>query len=1264
MVKQYQFQKLTPFDGVEMGIYEEAMKYIFANDDIRNIAVSGVYGAGKSSVIESYKKAYPKKKFMHISLAHFEAKDSENKDGEEKDSADAKAKRVAALEGKIINQLVHQIDSRDIPQTMFRIKKDVSSREIYKMAFWTTLFIAIVCFLRFKGAWVSMINGFSLEPLKKALQFTTSNEMELILGAVSLIILFRVIYQIILLQKNVKFFKKLIFQGNEIEIFEDSKDSFFDKYLNEVLYLFEHTEVDGIVFEDIDRYDSNLIFEKLREINYLLNRRRNLNEESEPKKVIRFFYLLRDDLFDSKDRTKFFDFILPIVPSVDASNALDKFIEYFEKSNLLALFDRGFLQELSLYVDDMRILKNICNEFVVYHERLKTSFSEQSNNKLLAMITYKNIFPKDFGDLQAGRGYVYALFSEKQEFIRRQREALKQEIERLQAENERMNFEVCNDLDELNTIFFSMDGQLRADNKQEQEFGSRKEFVKALLNSKNVQKYSRQYSTAHNWLNVSIDAQRQAMEENPEYIDRKQLIEQKVNAKVKKNNSKIRDLQNQVEELNDAYLKDIITRENEKEIFGFNYRNTLNEIDVFEEVKRSPYFDLIKFLIRNGYLDETYPDYMTYFYEHSITANDKTFLRGIADKHAKPYHYLLDNAALVASRMRVIDFKEEEALNYRLLDELLSNVWNYNEQLQNYMYLIWNHEPVKFVNGFLERSANGKIFVNMLNDSWTSACSWVITTDGFTAKTRRRYVADTLCTVLDKHFATYNENNVIKRYIESDAEFLSIDNIDAGKLENKIKIMDVEFKDINFETANQRLLRFVYEHQLYDINMELILKFLEHYYNLEEQEDVLGQNLSIIMSREEEPLCTYVNLNMNIYLEKLLEAVKETRDTGEVVCHVLNCSDVTDENKNKYLDSSKSLISQLKSVSDTRWWGEMLSRNKVLKSAENLCDYYFASGNGMDEKLVQYINSFEEPPVFAGIDFDKEYGEGAESKLFVDVICCNKIHNKKYEAIVCGLKRVCTSLKRSDIDPDKVDILVRHGKVAMNVDNLIIMREHYPHNCKSFIVSNIEKYVGMIDEITLPQSELLQLLETNINDEFKLKLLESASEPISIQDKKYSARIKEYIVENLYDSKDFRYLLLWYPVAGTKMKTLILSQAEKYLQEMGNLDAQLQFELLEDLLQSGNIKSADKIALLVQQINLGLNKSNARAVFRVLGLKEFNQIFDGKRNRIEATDINETILEALQQRNWISGFEEDEEDSDFFRVQISTSRRKRTVLAQ
>ena len=105
-----------------------------------------------------------------------------------------------------------------------------------------------------------------------------------------------------------------------------------------------------------------------------------------------------------KIERSFFDYIIPVVPVVDGTNSYDQFIDHLNKNRLTEKFNKKFSQGISLYIDDMRLLKNICNEFLIYYHRLNTT--ELNFNKMFAIITYKNLFPKDFSDLQNGRGYV------------------------------------------------------------------------------------------------------------------------------------------------------------------------------------------------------------------------------------------------------------------------------------------------------------------------------------------------------------------------------------------------------------------------------------------------------------------------------------------------------------------------------------------------------------------------------------------------------------------------------------------------------------------------------------------------------------------------------------------------------------------------------------------------------------------------------------------------------------------------------------------
>src|SRR5690625_1457861 len=148
---KYSFQKLTPIKDVNLEIYEDALNFIFENDDIKNVAISGPYSAGKSSVIETYKNKYPEIRCLHISLSYFESVEAEIdnfdvqspiQNSEIASATDYSSKPdEVILEGKILNQLIHQSDPDKIPQSNFKLKQRVSTK---KTVLQTVLFISFL----------------------------------------------------------------------------------------------------------------------------------------------------------------------------------------------------------------------------------------------------------------------------------------------------------------------------------------------------------------------------------------------------------------------------------------------------------------------------------------------------------------------------------------------------------------------------------------------------------------------------------------------------------------------------------------------------------------------------------------------------------------------------------------------------------------------------------------------------------------------------------------------------------------------------------------------------------------------------------------------------------------------------------------------------------------------------------------------------------------------------------------------------------------
>ena len=209
---------------------------------------------------------------------------------------------------------------------------------------------------------------------------------------------------------------------------KEEKESIFDKSLDEIVYFFESTTYDTVFIEDLDRFNQPNIFIKLRELNTVIN-----NYDNIKRKVV-FIYAIKDDMFKDEERTKFFDFIVPVIPYINATNSgeilrgllkFEKGADGVYKSKNYDISDR-YIWKISPFVQDMRVLTNICNEFLVYKRTLKTT--KLKDEEMFSMITFKNLYPKEFAELQAERGIVKQAFQEKEKFVINEKQKLEEQI--------------------------------------------------------------------------------------------------------------------------------------------------------------------------------------------------------------------------------------------------------------------------------------------------------------------------------------------------------------------------------------------------------------------------------------------------------------------------------------------------------------------------------------------------------------------------------------------------------------------------------------------------------------------------------------------------------------------------------------------------------------------------------------------------------------------------------------------------------------------
>ncbi|WP_370578476.1 hypothetical protein ABX014_21160 [Snodgrassella alvi] len=1248
---EYKYQKLTPYIEVDFKeskkAFDKAFDYVFQHDDVRNIAISGAYGSGKSSLIESYEKYLqttntnrkPVRKFLHISLAHFRTENNHlsevlNKEANSKNENN----ELSILEAKILNQLIHQISAEQIPQSNFAVKRITSKRDLLAITVSSIIFLLFMLDIIFSATWKEFVLSLEYSGLKDLLLGLTT-KIFLLSSAIWSMGLFAIfLYYIIKIQKYKNIFRKLKFQGNEIEIVTESSDSFFDKYLNEVVYLFANADVDVIVFEDIDRFDNVRIFERLREINKLTNNQLKQYQKKETK-ILRFFYLLRDDIFCTKDRTKFFDFIIPVVPVVDGSNSYDQLITilkiYIDGNKI----ENGFLEGISLYIDDMRLLKNICNEFHLYYSNINNNDKLELNaNKMFAIIVYKNLFPLDFTLLQMNQGFVFYIFNNKPLYTKNEKDKLLENIEN------------CN---------------LKIENIESNYHKSKEEIIDKYRKERN------QVRNMHNYNHLE-----RADEKIKVLDDQEQFELDCCQSEYKKNieliNKEKENIQKEISQLPSKKLKYILNKTNIDQIFD-EYPSNSNNIEKNRkalEIKNSPYFSLIKYLIRNGYIDETYADYMTYFYPNSLTITDRNYLRSIMDEIKKKYEYKLNNPKLVIGKLQQqIDyFSKPEILNVDLVNYLLTYSENYTEELKAILCQFSVVENIKFINVFWPASSKENLqkFVNLVNEYLPEFFKIAVNSTIDLNHILKDFSLITLYCLSPEIIIKINEyDNCLSNYIANSSDYLNIADPDIEQLIEQFKFLDIKFTQINYETANKDLFNEVYDNSLYELNFANIKLMLSIQYSIIDEQDIIHRNYTCVQNKHDSPLADYIAQNIDVYLHLILANCKQKISDNETeVLYLLNHDDISQEHKLEYIEYLQTPITSLDKVENTELWQKLLCLGKLAYNEENILCYFQhikETDESVDENLIEFINSNETRLDFKGDSKDED--EEVKGEFFDVIIINQKINNHKYNEILSTLGFHYKYFDIENIAINKFKILVDDKIIHLNYDKykkesrstLDFIKLNYDNEAiLYFIQKNLTDYLDLIEEDNklFDYEEALSLINKPVDDDSAIRLLKCTDNPVSIWKQNFSPAVMVYVLEYNFNKDDLVNLIKDYDKYSEDIQNLIVEQSIKNCELIViKRDTDIADNLLNKLFISEKLEENKKIDLFIQALPYKyMHVAERSQALKSMQLGEFNKIWNRGTPKIKCCDEYSRLLSALKEQGLIQDFCVDNKQENYYQI--------------
>lgn len=649
-----EYKDFTPEKEIKNGEeYLNALDWALRNPDVKNIALSGPYGSGKSSIIQSYMQKHPSVKALNISLATFDVENCQDDEN--------------IIEEGILKQLFYKVDAHKIPQSRYRKLRKISIISYIRNISIFSLLLAFICgfFLTDKTCALfdralSIGSYWGLGDLSTVF-FVICVWMA---GVLFLAYLFRGITKRFSL-KEVNLADKAVFS----EGLEDD-ESIFNKNMDEIVYFFEETGYDTVFIEDLDRFESTEIFIKLRELNTILNNYEQI------KKRIAFIYAIRDDIFVKDERTKFFDFIIPVIPIINSTNSgeilrekLDV-IEMEDGTFSSSKYDISsrFITLISPFIEDMRVLTSICNEFVIYKNTLRDRQNLSLKDELMfSMMVFKNLYPKDFADLEAEKGVVKKAFNAKKDFVDDKILELEKEIEPKQILLDKVESDVLRDLQEVKIAFISylVDGNNKL-NYVENSKG-RFTYAEILKNDFDIKQLDGKkvvvnYTTGYTYYNEikenksysNLSAELKKMGNN--YIERCEVTKNSTEGRKDAIRKNIENCKREISMLRSYTLSTLIERYSAEGILP-------------EEIKQNK---LLVFFLRHGYIDENYTEYINYFHPNSITKDEMNFILGIRNFEAVgDFSYELKNCSQILERIEDYEFKQPEALNFNLFDYMI-----------------------------------------------------------------------------------------------------------------------------------------------------------------------------------------------------------------------------------------------------------------------------------------------------------------------------------------------------------------------------------------------------------------------------------------------------------------------------------------------------------------------------------------------------------------------------------------------------------------
>lgn len=1203
----HQAHSLSPLNNLDQGEekesyekYENRLISALNEESVFNIAVTGIYGSGKSSILNTFKKKYKENsqwEFLDISLSSFQiSKDtlSDDKDSNaiDEDASNIKIEekltpeQIQLIERSILQQFFYAVPQNKIPLSRFkRITGNALTNKVTALLVITLIISGLVVFDK-----VDYIEDIYSLP-------TWLPELTLWCFLVCSILL---LYKLL----NISFELseiKLNFHNSEFNIKNEKEKSILNDHLDEILYFFEATGKNVVIIEDLDRFNNNEIFVRLRELNSMINK------YCEGRVV--FLYAIKDDMFTDTERSKFFEYIIPVIPIINPTNAYDLIQKNYKK--VVEDIDKRFLRNACLYFDDMRLVKNILNEYQDYDNHLK--YLQLDKNQVFAIVVYKNYYPNDFSKLNSNRGLIYNIFNDvKLNLIDKKITQITDDIHELEESKLELSNEMLLSIDELNAIYsYYLNSLIRkkhdvvkyikVDSETVDIDGYDEDIFLKLESLKNKKiEFNSQNSNSH-WFSssdVSFSDVEDSTNSQLIYSERLAIIRAKTNEGQKEISNNLSKLKDELYAIKNKTLNKLLQ--------DIDIKKLLQD----EEIPDIP--EQLMFFIINGYINENYPDYISLFFESSISRSDKNYAMVVNGRQMPKFELeLTHQGELLSSYLSEDEMSTSSVLNISMLGYLLQTS-DFVKHKQNFLYKICDKSDisVEFLAILFNKDVSylsllipvlikqdNTVFDEILDDiedeETTNNYSKII-----------RYGIDILDT------SSYLSEK-INRFLSKKEDYINflMDSLSGNKGKFKQLSLSIQPKFSRLDATNLDLFNWLGEQGFFSIELDIIKAALmgNLSLSLDELEDRLkNEPLTTICDSEISYLVKdfWENVNDYVYLlTTYLEDEKQLDESQIILIKLLNKEDLSEDNKERLLLVVATEVTDIDHVQESLH-EKLFKYNVVSPTWENINKNFISNEYKLSEHLIDFINknavvlTEDRTAYIEATSSDNE----TQKSLEIELVKSNDIEDIHYQKILKILVFTWNRIDFTELNESKVLSLITCKKLNLTKENLDCIKTYdvsnvrdafIEHNISSFIEGELADELELVDYITILYSSKLNkaqkqdFVEKNISMMMEVANI-SPNEIVDVFDDK---RLPSELYEKIKDTgkeDHIQYLFLGQVkfLSSTEILSLLPSMGQPFSEL--NKDSKTKFDINQKNKTLLDALYARKIVVIVTEVKKAL----------------------------------------------------------------------------